>query len=238
VLDLRKLRLRWESCGLCSFPLLVRLGEGEHAVRCLRCRANPAAMSLGAVLEATCPQWRSAAVYELSSRGPLFRHLQRHCPKLVYSEYFEGVPPGTLVNSVRCEDVQALSFDNASFDVVTSSDVFEHVADDASGFAEVRRVLRPGGFFVFSVPLSAAAATVERAHLVDGTVQHLLPPEYHADHLRGVDKVLCFRNYGQDITHRLLAAGFARAWVHAPGPARWWGCGRPIVVAQAAASER
>ena len=39
-----------------------------------------------------------------------------------------------------------------SFDAVIASDVLEHIADDRAAVAEVVRVLRPGGVFIFSVP--------------------------------------------------------------------------------------
>lgn len=38
------------------------------------------------------------------------------------------------------------------FDLVTMWDVFEHVIDPQSTLAEIRRVLKPGGFFIASVP--------------------------------------------------------------------------------------
>jgi SAM-dependent methyltransferase len=49
-------------------------------------------------------------------------------------------------------DVTALPFRDASFATVFSNCVVEHLDDPASAFAEVRRVLRPGGHFVFTVP--------------------------------------------------------------------------------------
>ncbi|MBW2241129.1 MAG: methyltransferase domain-containing protein [Deltaproteobacteria bacterium] len=42
-------------------------------------------------------------------------------------------------------DATALPFDDASFDVVTSSQVYEYVADMEGALTEVHRVLRPGG---------------------------------------------------------------------------------------------
>jgi SAM-dependent methyltransferase len=44
-------------------------------------------------------------------------------------------------------------FDDASFDAVFALEVFEHVPDDERAFAEVARILSPGGMLVMSVPL-------------------------------------------------------------------------------------
>jgi SAM-dependent methyltransferase len=45
-----------------------------------------------------------------------------------------------------------LPFRPAVFDVVLASDVLEHIEDDREAVAEVVRVLKPGGAFIFSVP--------------------------------------------------------------------------------------
>lgn len=49
-------------------------------------------------------------------------------------------------------DIQCLPFKDASFDLVTANVVVEHVASPDVLFAEVRRVLRPGGRFLFHTP--------------------------------------------------------------------------------------
>jgi SAM-dependent methyltransferase len=45
-----------------------------------------------------------------------------------------------------------LPFRPAVFDAVVASDVLEHIEDDRAAVAEVVRVLKPGGAFIFSVP--------------------------------------------------------------------------------------
>ena len=45
-----------------------------------------------------------------------------------------------------------LPFDAGAFDVVTLLDVIEHVPEDATILAEARRVLRPGGVLLVTVP--------------------------------------------------------------------------------------
>jgi 2-polyprenyl-3-methyl-5-hydroxy-6-metoxy-1,4-benzoquinol methylase len=47
---------------------------------------------------------------------------------------------------------EALPFRNASFDGVWMNEVFEHVADERKTLTEVRRVLKPGGYFALISP--------------------------------------------------------------------------------------
>lgn len=220
-------------CPLCRGGLLLRLARTEIGVRCLRCGASAITLSMVSALVAERPGFRADKVYELSSRGPLHAFLKREVGDLTCSEYFDDVPPGEWRGGVQCQDIHSLTYPDASFDLVTSTEVFEHVADDLRGFAEIRRVLRPGGAFVFTVPIEDAEQTVERAVQSAGSVRHLLPPAYHDDRIRGRNAVLVFRDYGRDIPARLLAAGFASAridWRWAQG---FLGAGRGVVIAHA-----
>jgi hypothetical protein len=129
----------------------------------------------------------------------------------VGTEYLEGVSSGDVRDGVRCEDLQASSFADESFDLVITEDVLEHVADPARAFAEIRRVLRPGGWHIGTVPVNwARATTVARAVLRDGVVHHLMEPEFHGDALRP-EGVLAFTEFGDDIVD---------AWFARIGPSR------------------
>ncbi|HET8930591.1 MAG TPA: class I SAM-dependent methyltransferase [Acidimicrobiales bacterium] len=55
---------------------------------------------------------------------------------------------GVAVNGDACN----LGFADDSFDRIIASEVFEHVPDDAAAFAELTRVLRPGGVMAVTVP--------------------------------------------------------------------------------------
>jgi ubiquinone/menaquinone biosynthesis C-methylase UbiE len=59
--------------------------------------------------------------------------------------------------SFAAADAQALPFPDGSFDLVLANFMLYHVPDRPRAFAEVRRVLRPGGLL--------AAATVGRTHM-------------------------------------------------------------------------
>ena len=227
---IRDLRLRPFRCPGCGPSLLLRLGEDEMQVRCLRCRGTPVHLSLLAALAAHVGRLAGFDAYELSTTGAVLRHLQRHCRSVATSEYLEGVPPGGSRNGIRCEDVQQLSFADGSFDLCTSTEVFEHVPDDCAGLRELRRVLRPGGRLLLTVPMSGQAATVERARRDGPRIEHLLPPAYHGDRLNGPGSVLVYRDYGQDIVERVREAGFREARLWTP-PLAYAGHRRTVLVA-------
>src|SRR5215218_5534820 len=68
--------------------------------------------------------------------------------------------PGHIELAGRCypwlpllrADALALPFEDRSVDAVVMLDIVEHIADPAAILAEARRVLRPGGCLVVSVP--------------------------------------------------------------------------------------
>jgi hypothetical protein len=226
------LALRPFDCPICGPSALLRLAPEPIGVRCLRCAGSAITLALVSVLKSVRPGFRDASLYELSARGPLYEFLRREVPNLTASEYFDGAEPGTRVNGVLCQDIRRLTFSDGAFDVCTSTEVFEHVADDAAGFREIRRVLRAGGTFVFTVPLSAAPVTVERAVERDGRIEHLLAPEYHGDRIRGRGRVLVFRDYGTDITERLRAQGYAEAVIDRRYESAFLGHGCGVIVAK------
>lgn len=239
----RKLRIllalaRWRNlaitggvCPFCGFTVFVKFGNSEMAIFCLACRSNLVTLSLGDVLVREVPDLGDRHVYEISSRSPLSRCLLEHAGQVTLSQFFDDVARGEFKDNIQCQDVQKLTYPDASFDVCTSTEVFEHVADDARGFGEVHRVLRPGGRIVFTVPMHDFEATVERARMGDGGVEHLLEPEYHHDPILGPRSVLCFRNYGTDIVGRLKAAGFSEPRIVQAEDITGWGFSRKVIVA-------
>lgn len=232
ILKPRQFALRAASCPFCGPSLFVRLFHGEGGIRCLRCAASTVHLSLGVALHQCIGDLSGLRVCELSARGPLAGWLQRSAGQFSGSEYFADVAPGTIHDGVRCEDVQRLSYADAAFDLVLHTEVLEHVPDDARAFAELHRVLRPGGHLLFTVPLDGEV-TVERVRAHgDGTLEHLREPSYHLDPLRRGAGVLVFRDYGRDVVTRVAAAGFEGVSIVAPRHRLPWMAAREVVFAR------
>ena len=110
------------------------------------------------------------------------------------------------------EDAGALSFGDASLATIVSNDVFEHVPDIDRCLAESRRVLRPGGRLLFTIPFHDRPETVQRATLRKGEIVELLPPQYHGNPIDPERGSLVFYEHGWDILERSRQAGFADAY--------------------------
>lgn len=52
----------------------------------------------------------------------------------------------------RVADAGAIPFEDSRFDLVSSDNVVEHLDDPGTVFAEIFRVLKPGGLFLFKTP--------------------------------------------------------------------------------------
>jgi len=152
-----------------------------------------------------------AQIYLTERVTGLYRWLQDRYPNLIGTEYLaDRVPLGAEHEGIRNEDLTALTFPNESFDLILSFDVMEHVSDSRAALRECFRCLRPGGILLFGAPFRLdSPSDVERARRrPDGTVEHLMPPEYHWQPLSGDNGALCFRDFGWSVLEQMRTVGF------------------------------
>jgi SAM-dependent methyltransferase len=142
-------------------------------------------------------------IYETANHS-VFRILElKNMPNYVVSEYFENKELGTYVDGILNENLECLTFPDDSFDILITSEVLEHIANLDKALEEIRRVLKPGGYHVFSIPVDMELTnTIERAIISEGKTLHLSPPVYHGDSIRN-DGILAFRDFGADTLNYL-----------------------------------
>lgn len=136
------------------------------------------------------------AVLHTATTGALANAL-RGVHGAVFSEFLDGVPPGTVKDGILCQDLQALAFPDARFDLVISEEVLEHVPDYRAAFREVHRVLKPGGAHVFTIPFHFDRKTRDLFTRVEGRPVLHEPVEYHGDPVRGL--IPTFTHFGHDL---------------------------------------
>lgn len=159
-----------------------------------------------AVLSMVRPGWRNERIWELAPAGPASQKLRRESPQYVGSHYRPDVPPGTVVRGYRCEDVERPTFDDGSFDVIVSSDVFEHIVDVDAAHAQIARVLADGGAHIWTVPQHRdIEVSRPRVHRTEGELEHIEPAEYHGDPVSRGGALVTF-DWGGDLPGRVEAA--------------------------------
>jgi SAM-dependent methyltransferase len=126
---------------------------------------------------------------------------------LVASDYQAGTAPGVVKSGVRSEDLTRLTYADRSFDLVLTSETLEHVPDFHAALREVRRVLVPGGYHIFTVPLlPTVRRTFSRATLgPDGAFQARAP---RISHPGGDWGYPVFTEFGADLPDVLRQEGF------------------------------
>jgi GT2 family glycosyltransferase/SAM-dependent methyltransferase len=182
-----------QFCASCGSSLRVRLLADvllEHYAGQAR--------SIASLVEEE--RFRLLDIAELNSIGRM-HPLLAPLPRLTYAEYPE-------------QDIQDLTFADASFDLVLTSETLEHIPDFRRALTETRRVLRLGGRHVFTVPLDPRR---ERTRSRDA-----MAPMYHG---RGGgpfalvtrrNDMLAYTDFGLDVPDLLREAGF-EAEVHGSG---------------------
>ena len=193
-----------------------------ETVACGTCHLNSRMRALIDFLKTRTDLSAVSRAYAAEQTTPSFRVLQRLLPSLAGSEYlgpqFKSgetrlhARNALNVQRVRHEDLTALSYADAAFELAITQDVFEHVPDYRKAFAELARVLTPDGRLVFTIPFfSDLAATRVRAKVGPEGVTHLLPAEIHGNPVSS-EGSLCFQNFGWDILDDLRSSGFADAF--------------------------
>jgi len=154
------------------------------------------------------------AIYEPGISGP-FRRFLRGLSQYANSYYWPDVAPGEVHEGVRCESLHNLTFADECFDVIITSDIFEHVRHPEVAFGELFRVLKPGGRHVFTVPFRWPfdALSVARVDTSGPEDVHVLPPVYHGSPV-DPEGSLVYTDFGMDLPEQLREIGFLVAVHH------------------------
>jgi SAM-dependent methyltransferase len=174
-------------CNICGCRP-VSFGGARHVEGqiCPRCGSNARDRFSFFCFTTRTPPQRWLRVLETSPRlGDAYRAAMGQWFTYTASDYDESSHRGTI----RL-DLQDIRLPPASFDVVLSAHVLEHVLDTDGALAGLRRILASGGRMYLQVPIQEGI-TVEPA-----------APEFHQDNTK------VFWRFGFDLADRLRRHGF------------------------------
>jgi 2-polyprenyl-3-methyl-5-hydroxy-6-metoxy-1,4-benzoquinol methylase len=185
--------------------------EREHVERYRWARG----LVYGDVLDAACGTGYGTAMLSEQAR---VTGLDRNCDAVRVAQQI--APRATIVRA----ELPVLRFANASFDFVVSFETVEHVKDDATLVAEMRRVLKPDGTLLISTPNGVVSSEKD-----DWNPWHVR--EYELSQLQvllndaGFTSMQIFQqrvpNFGDHVALRQIRRVVARFPVLC-SPGRWW----------------
>ena len=125
-------------------------------------------------------------VLEINSAGSLHKYLSNF-KNYTYAQYPEI-------------DMQKMPYPSNLFDIIVHSDTLEHVLDSKIALSECLRVLKPGGYLFYTVPIIYGRLSRRRDNLTNS---------YHGkqDETQGYDHKV-FTEYGADFWVEIIQAGF------------------------------
>ncbi len=187
---------RRRQCNLCGWRGRRFLTFHHSGVLCPKCGSMVRHRLVAATIDA--PETRgtvridNASVLHLSSEHCLRLLVEPRASEYVRGDYATG-DCDIHVDLTAMKDIP-----DGRFDILIACDVLEHIVDEAAALREIRRVLRPGGAAILTVPqVDADVATYEDRSIVSRQARAAAYGQ--EDHVR---------LYGSDFPDRVRAAGF------------------------------
>jgi len=186
----------------------------RERMECKYCRMNNRQRLIAGLIMQKAKN-KKLQIYFMEQVTPIYQWAQKHLGsshRIVGSEYLGyECQCGEIINGIRHENIENLSFRDNEFDLIISNDVFEHVPNPELAFKECSRVLKPRGEMLATIPFyDNHDYSIKRAIIENNKIKQLLEPQFHGNPLSEKGS-LVFNDFGWDLLTTMVLSGFKKA---------------------------
>lgn len=181
---------------------------------CPICQMNNRQRLICSLIEKEIGDGSNKSIYFMEQVTPIYQwavnRFTQH--RIVGSEYlgfqYDG---GKMVDGIRHENIESLSFIDSELDIIVSNDVLEHVPNPHAAFSECARVLKSGGVMLSTIPFHSNEDKSEPRAFINssGNVENVMPAQYHGNPMLK-EGSLVFTDFGWDILDVMYSCGFSK----------------------------
>lgn len=102
-------------------------------------------------------------------------------------------------------DMENLKIDSSVYDLVVHSDTLEHINNPLDALTECKRILKPLGRCIFTVPVIVDRLSMSRSDKENS---------FHGDKTTGSDDLIVRTEFGCDVWKYVMQAGFSEVTLH------------------------
>ena len=190
-------------CPICDTEVIFTSDNDwyrDHLI-CPICRSLPRHRAFFHVLTQNFPEYRKMRIHESSPIDYIAKAMFEDCIGYSASHFWTNLPLGSWNGNLTCQDIERMTFPDGFFDLFVTMDVMEHLLNPVRALREIKRVLKPGGAYIFTVPIFDRTKSILRAYRRNGQICHVLPPDYHGNPIG--NGALVTWEWGQDIADHL-----------------------------------
>ena len=171
--------------------------DRQQGLQCQRCSSNLRTMALALAICRCYGQNGTFVDFIKNARTQRLRVLEIN--EAGGLTQFLSELPGHTIQRYPDVDMRCMPYPEHSYDLVVHSDTLEHVPDPIAALTECYRVLSPGGYCAFTIPVIVDRMTRSRAGL---------PRSYHGSSGQRAADLAVETEYGCDAWAHLMLAGF------------------------------